>query len=282
MSASAFDSYLDQWRDAHPECAVAWLFLRADERACFGALAALEREWLKAVREVREPQVAIVKLGWWREEMEHAARGETRHPLTGALFADARAKRVPEGYWTAPVDAAVAWLDAAPAADFAAQCAARAPFAHAVAALETRVWFDAGADSPRAAEVTLLAHLAGAARGLDAEVEHARSPLPMNLLARHALSIDALGRDSAARRAAYRDYLATLERRLAGAATLAGPLTLFRLAGGQRDLDSLRRAQRADDPVAALRAPVHRVGNVLKTWRAARIWRGMAQSESSS
>lgn len=282
MSTSAFDTYLDQWRDAHPECAVAWLFLRADERACFGALAALEREWLKAIREVREPQVAIVKLGWWREEMEHAARGETRHPLTGALFADARAKRVPETYWTAPVDAAVALLGVAPAADFAAQCAAAAPFAHAIAALETQVWFGPDADVARAAEVTLLAHLAVAVRDLDAEVEHARSPLPMNLLARHALTIDALGRDSPARRTACRDYAATLEQRLRGAVKLAGPLTLFRRAGCQRDLDSLRRARRADDPVAALHAPAQRVGNLLKTWRAARIWRGMARSESSS
>lgn len=282
MSASAFDGYLERWRAAHPECAVAWLFLRADERACFGALAALEREWLKAVREVREPQVAVVKLGWWREEMEHAARGETRHPLTAALFADARARQVPEAYWAAPVDAAVALLSVAPAADFAAQCAAAAPFAHAFAALETRVWFGAEADSARAAEVTLLAHLAAALRALDVEVEHARSPVPMNLLARHALSIDALGRDGTARRAAVRDYLVELERRLAGAAKLAGPLTLFRAAGCERDRDSLRCAMVADDPVTALRAPVHRVGHVLKTWRAARMWRGMARSESNS
>jgi phytoene synthase len=282
VSASAFDGSLEQWRAAHPECAVAWLFLRPAERACFGALAAMVRERLKAVREVREPQVAVMKLGWWREEMEHAVRGQPRHPLTAALFADARTSQVPDAYWTAPVDAAVALLSVAPAADFPAQCAAAAPFAHAIAALETRVWFGAEADSARAAEVTLLAHLAAAVRALDIEVEHARSPVPMNLLARHALSIDALGRDGAARRAAVKDYLVELERRLAGTAKLTGPLTLFRTAGCEYDRESLRRAVAADDPVTTLRAPVQRVWRVLKTWRAARIWRGMARSESSS
>ncbi|TAM99841.1 MAG: phytoene synthase, partial [Rhodanobacteraceae bacterium] len=107
MSETAFDGYLAQWRDASPQRALAWLFLRHDERACFGALAALEHEWLKAVHDAREPQVAAAKLGWWRDEVQRAAQGHARHPLTLALFADVRANTVPSAYWTAPVEAAI-------------------------------------------------------------------------------------------------------------------------------------------------------------------------------
>lgn len=280
MSESAFDDYLAQWRDASPQRALAWLFLRPDERACFGALAALLHEWRKAVREVRESQVAGVKLGWWREEMQRATQGQARHPLTQALFADPRIRSIPLPYWVAPVDAAVGLLALPSPANVAAQREAEAPFANAVAALETHAWFGEGVDAARMSQAVLLAGLASTARALVAEVEHGRSPIPMNLLARHGLTIEALGRDSAERRAALRDYFGELERAASDAARMQGPLTLFRAVDLQRDRQALERAVRADDPFAALHAPVHGLGNVLKTWRAARKWRGMVRNES--
>ncbi|HEY9110152.1 MAG TPA: squalene/phytoene synthase family protein [Rhodanobacteraceae bacterium] len=280
MSTGACDDYLTQWRQASPQRAMAWLFLHRDERVCYGALAALVHEWRKAVREVSEGQVAVAKLGWWREEMQRAAQGHARHPLTQALFADARANSVPRACWTVPVEAAIAMLASPPPADFAAQCAAAAPFADAVAELETRLWFGAGVESARASRVTLLANLVADARALVVEVGHGRSPLPMNLLARHGLTIEALGSDGPGRRAALRDYTADLERGLSDAARMRGPLTLFRAVGLQHDLQALGGAAGADEPLAALQAPTHGLRNLLKTWRAARTWRGMARSES--
>lgn len=280
MSETALDDYLAQWREASPQRSVAWLFLRPGERVRFGALAALVHEWQKAVREVREAQVAAVKLGWWREEMQRAAEGQARHPLTQAVFAEPRVRSVPLACWTAPIEAAIATLTLPPPADFAAQCEAIAPFSNAVAALETRFWFGAGVEGVRAARVALLADLAVNARALPVEVEHGRSPLPMNLLARHGLTIEALGSDSPARRAALRDYLAELQRATSDAAKLRGPLTLFRSVDLQRDQQALGRAVGADDPLAILQTPVHGLANVLKTWRAARRWRGMARNES--
>lgn len=280
MSESAFEGYLTQWRDASPERTLAWLFLRHDERNCFGALAALVQEWRKAVREVRESQVAVIKLGWWREEMQRAAQGDAHHPLTQALFADARTRPVPLQCWVAPVEAAIRMLALPPPANTAAQCDASAPFADAVAVLETRVWFGNGADAARMSRVVLLAGLVSSVRAFAAEVEHGRSPVPMNLLARHGLAIEALGGDSPERRAALHDYLGELERAASDAARMQGPLTLFRAVDLQRDRQALGRAVRAEDPVAALHAPAHGLGSVLKTWRAARKWRGMIRNES--
>jgi phytoene synthase len=280
MSESAFDDYLTQWRDASPQRAIAWRFLCPAERNRFGATAALVQEWRKAVREVRESQVAAVKLGWWREEMQRAGQGEARHPLTQALFVDLRVQSIPLPYWTAPVDAAIGMLALPLPANVAAQWDAAAPFADAVAALETRVWFGEGADPARMAQVVLLAGAVSVARALPTEVEHGRSPVPMNLLARHGLTIEALGRDGAERRAALRDYVGELERIAVDAARMQGPLTLFRAVDLQRDRQAIERATRAEDPLAALHAPAHGVGSVLKIWRAARKWRGMVRNES--
>lgn len=279
MSGSAFDGYLAQWRGASPQRMVAWLFLRSNERVCFGALAALEHEWLKVVREAREPQVAAARLGWWREEMQRASQGQARHPLTQGLFATPRTNPVSVAHWTAPVEAAMGLLMAPPPADFAAQCKVAAPLADALAELETRVWFGDVAANPRAAKVTLLAHLAANLRGLESMTERGRSPLPMNLLARHGLTVDALGSDSPARRAAVRDYAADLQRELVGAARMQGPLTLFRAVGLLHDLDALDRAGRIDEPLAGLRSSAFGLRGLLKTWRAARTWRSMLPIE---
>lgn len=280
MSDSAFDDYLSQWRGANPRRALAWLFLHPDERTCFGALAALLREWHKAAREVSEPQVSVAKLGWWREEMQRAPQGEARHPLTQVLFADPRARAVPAAFWIAPVDATGLSLAASPAADFATQCAAARPLADALAALETRVWFGGGAGASRAARVGLFTRLCSDLRALGAEVARGRSPLPMQLLARHGLTIEGLAQDSPARRAALRDHAQAIRQGLADAAKMAGPLTLFGDVELQHDLVALRQAGEADEPLSVLAANRHGLSQALKTWRAARRWRGVARNES--
>lgn len=280
MSESAFEDYLAQWRGGSRARTVAWLFLRPDERTYFGALAALEHEWLKVLREAREPQVAAARLGWWREEMQCAPQGPARHPLTQGLFANSRASEVPGTYWTSPVEATMALLMAPPPTDFAAQCKAAGPLASALAELESHVWFGDAITGPRAVKVALLNQLVANLRALESMVERGRSPLPMNLLARHGLTIDALGSDSPARRAAVRDHAAELQRELAAAARMEAPLTLFRAVGLQHDLDALDRALRADEPLAALRSPAFGLRGLLKTWHAARTWRSMLPIES--
>lgn len=278
MSDDAFEGYLTQWREADPLRAQAWLFLRPDERTCYGALAAMEQEWIKAIYAVREPQVAAVKLGWWREEMQNAVAGRTNHPLTDALFARAWVREVQAATWIAPVDAAIMALNAPPAADFETQCDAAAPFTRALARLETRVWFGRDVESPRAARVVLCAQLVAVLRALQSEIDFGRSPIPMNLLARHGLSIADLARDGPGRRAALRDHAVDLARTLEHAITMPGPLTLFRGAAVAHDRAVLARAARAADPWLALHAPAHGLHNLLKTWRAARTWRRDAPS----
>lgn len=56
------------------------------------ALIAYQREIIKIPREVREPSVAIVKLNWWREELERAFSGQAQHPVAQALSQDLLSK----------------------------------------------------------------------------------------------------------------------------------------------------------------------------------------------
>lgn len=281
MSDGAFDDYLSAWRDADPQRAYAWLFLRPAERIRYGGSAALVHEWRKTLREVREPQVAVAKLGWWREELQRAADGEPRHPLTQALFADQWVRAVPLSCWTAVVDASLLLVAAPPPADFDVQRHAIAPLSAAVAELETRLWFSPSADPARAAAVTAIANLVADLRALPSEAERGRSPLPMNLLARHGLGIEQVAVDGPAQRAAVRDYAQLLGDALADVATMTGPLTLFRALALQRDLQDVARSAKAENPLAVLRAPATGFGTLLKTWRAARTWRAVAHSEAN-
>lgn len=282
MTDGALDDYLSAWREADPQRTYAWLFLDRSERVRYGACAALVHEWQKTLRAVREPQVAMAKLGWWREELQRAAEGAPRHPLTQSLFADVRARAVPLSCWTAVVDAALLLVDAAPSADFAAQRRSLAPLAAATAELETRLWFGPSADVARAAAVASIANLVSDLRALPEEVERGRSPLPMNLLARHGLSIDGLAKESPARRAALRDYTQLLRKALGEAATMAGPLTLFRAIALRHDLRNLERAATADDPSATLHSRRTGFGDLLKSWREARTWRAVSHGEANA
>jgi len=282
VNDGALDDYLSGWRDGDPQRAYAWLFLRPAERIRFGGCEALVHEWRKTLREVREPQVAVAKLGWWREELNRAAGGEPRHPLTRALFADPRIRAVPLPCWTAVVDAVLLLVAASPSADFDTQRRAIAPLSAAVAELETRLWFSPPADAGRAAAVTALTDLVTDLRSLPGEVERGRSPLPMNLLARHGLTIEQSAVDGPAQRAALRDYAQLLGDALADAATMMGPLTLFRAVALQRDLQDVARSAGAENPLAALRAQAAGFGTLLKTWRAARTWRAVPHSEANA
>lgn len=270
MSEETFEGYLAGWRRASPQREVAWLFLRAAERVRFVGLAALQEEWMKALRDISEPRVAAVKLSWWREEMERAARGDARHPLGKAVFADPRIRAVPVAHWVAAIDAALLAIGWPPAQDFAAQRAAVAPLARALAGQETFVAYGPTTASDKAAALLALGYLAAGLRRLPGEVGHGRSPLPMNLLARHGLTTEALLNDRPERRAALRDYAAQLVRALAGAARMAGQLTLIRRVQLQCDARSLRVCARSRDPLRAVQAHRGVARDLLKIWRAAR------------
>ncbi|MEO6967377.1 MAG: squalene/phytoene synthase family protein [Rhodanobacteraceae bacterium] len=275
MTDTALEHWLRDWRAAHPQLESAWVFLREGDRTFYGAFAALESEWLEAVYAIRESQVAAAKLQWWREELRMAQDAHARHPLTQALFGNARSRAISPTWWEQTIAAALARLDVPPAPDFAAQLAQAQPLHGALARIETALWFGAHADPARAQRVASLEYLIAALRQLPQELAHNRSPLPMNLLARHGLTQASLGEDSGARRAALRDQAHALRQAIDEAAKLVGPLSLFRGVQTRQETHALRAAERAADPLHVLHGSQNELRLLFDAWGAARVWRGL-------
>lgn len=270
----ALQSYVDKWLAVQPQQRMALVFVDPAKYPGHIALAALEQELLSAAYGIREPQVAATKLNWWAEELNGAATSGGRHPLTRVLFDDDRAHAMPQEYWLAPVLAAMAQLEEGTAVDFSAQLNAASTLHSALAALETSWWYGEAASPARAAHVATLSHLLYALRRLQDDAERDRLPLPMARLARFNLSRTALRERSEARDQAIRAQLGDLQSSWSEAADLAGPLSVFRALEAGVGERLVRKAVRADEPLAVLQqgAPDGGFLATLRAWQAARQW----------
>ncbi len=74
--------------------------LKPNVREGITAFYALCRELDDVVDECSEPQVARIKLAWWRSEIVRMSEGHPEHPVTQALLPTVRARNIP-----------VAWLE---------------------------------------------------------------------------------------------------------------------------------------------------------------------------
>jgi phytoene synthase len=277
-SGGPLQSYVDKWLAVQPRQRIALAFVDPARYPGHIALAALEQELLSAAYGIREPQVAAVKLNWWAEELSGASASGGRHPLTQVLFDDERAHAMSADHWLAPVLAAMAQLEEGTAADFQAQVNAAGQLHGALAALETRWWYGQAVPDERAARIATLSHLLFALLRLEEDAERDRLALPMARMARFGLSRGDLRKDTPAREQAIRAQLDDLAAAWREADRLPGPLSVFRGLESQAGSALVRRARKADDPLAALRAGQARsgLGTTWQAWRAARQWRRLA------
>jgi phytoene synthase len=75
-------------REGDPDRALAVLFAPGDARADLLTLVAFNVELARIAAQVNEPGLGAIRLQWWREAVEHAAKGEaTGHPVADALGA---------------------------------------------------------------------------------------------------------------------------------------------------------------------------------------------------
>ena len=169
----------------------------------------------------------------------------------------------------------MAQLEQGTAADYSAQIDAAMPLHGALAAMETAWWYGADAAPIRAAQVATLNHLLYALLRLEQDAERDRLPLPMARLARHGLSRTQLRSAGEARQQAIKAQLDDLLASWKAAATLPGPLSVFRGLESRHACKLARRAARAGDALAALQAgqPRSNLITTLQAWQAARVWR---------
>ena len=200
MSDSPLATWLREYRAAHPQTEPAWIFLRADPRRdAYGAFEALKQEWLDAVYAVRAPQAAATKLQWWHEELQSARGGRARHPLTQALFADARAREIPAAWWHEVLHAALVQPEAPPPSDFSAQLEQAAPLHGALARIETALWFGPDAETGRAGKLAAVQRAVAALRNLPMEADYGRTPLPMPKSNRPRAKLSSIAASAASR-----------------------------------------------------------------------------------
>lgn len=268
MADDAFASFERKWLDANPEQAAVLVFLSPDERHRASAFGALIHELAQTAFVVREPQVAAAKLGWWQQELSSAAIGNSRHPISQALFADSRTRAMDPLLWRALIDGAIAQLDASFPADFDELRASLAPFYIAVAAIETRLGGGDTSNVDAIATLWICSHLLTAAG----------SSLPLDVLARHGASREDIKAPGAKQSAVLKDFIATIGGTIRVNRTLATHASLGLRVRSCVDAWLADRAIRADDPSRYLSRHAHRLRwhSVWWAWREARRLRSAA------
>jgi len=264
-----FSSFEQEWLDAHPEYAIASIFLPPAQRRRENAFAVLVHELGAAVR-LREPQVATAKLSWWRGELAGAVAGQSNHPIARELFADDGVGAVDPALWLALADAALAQHGNMAAATLPELLGQRAAFHGVVARIESSM--SGGRDADIESNATLctitqlLCELPQIAHGDDS------LPLPLDLLARHGLTRSGLSAPTPQRAALLRDHLSALAAVSAECVGASSVRSLYQRVRVHHDRALLAAARNASDPLAGLteRMRAGRWASLWVAWREAR------------
>jgi len=210
MTNEGFAEFERKWLDAWPENRIVAVFLDPRQRVLDHAFYALIHEVSQTAFHMHEPQVATVKLRWWRQELADAAAGRARHPLTQVLFAHAQARAVDAALWPMLGAAALAQIEPAAATTFDELLGQHAPFHEVIARIESALLLAGSGTIDANATLWTLSHLLHSAR----EWHEGDAAPPLNLLARHGLTRASLAEPSPARAELLRDFLGEIERGL--------------------------------------------------------------------
>jgi 15-cis-phytoene synthase len=264
---AAFASFERKWLEANPEQATVAVFLSPDERRRASAFGSLVHELEHTTFAVREPQVAAVKLNWWRQELIGASAGTPRHPITRELFDDERARSIAAPFWTNLIDGALAQLDAGPSSTLVDSISTLAMVYRPVASIEAALAAEEPARNEANARLWISAHLlqAAARPGDDRAI-------PLDLLARHGLARSALIEPSPGRSALLCDYLGLVQDEIDDALTQGPRGSLGRRVRARLDRELAAKARAAADPAAMLAGypGLRRSRSLWLSWREAR------------
>jgi len=97
-----------------------FLFLPPERRRGITALYAFCREVDDVVDEMRDPNLARVKLAWWRQEVSHIFAGTAQHPVARALQPIVASYALPESHFQAVIDGMAMDLEQSRYLDFPA------------------------------------------------------------------------------------------------------------------------------------------------------------------
>lgn len=278
---SEVDSLADfeqKWLAAYPENRVTAVFLASDQRRRAAAFGSLVHELSEAAFHIREPQVAVTKLSWWAQELADAPMGQARHPITKALFGDNVAREADPDLWPALAEGALVLLDHPGAGTLEALLEEFEPFHVPVARAESALMCDDAGNVDSDAALWTCSHLLRELPRLGDGENHL--PLPLGLLARHGLTRSQLSEATPARAALLKDFLAALDREIAGALGVASAHSLRQRVRVRLDLALIAAAQGVADPLAYLTTHAH-AGYWRSLWTGWREARAMAANRKT-
>jgi len=206
-------------REGDPDRAIAPLFAPREARADLLTLIAFNVELARIAEQVREPGLGAIRLQWWREALERAAKGEpTGHPVADALGAILQSRRLSRDRVGAMIDARGFDVETGimpdwPSLEAYLDATAGNLFALGAERLGHR-------DAARAARKAGLAYgLTGLMRALPVHAASGRVYLPADALKRHGTSPEAVlaGQSSAGLLAVLADLRAKAREALAQA-----------------------------------------------------------------
>jgi phytoene synthase len=177
-------------RDGDPDRCLAVLFAPPDARPDLFALYAFNVELARIAEQVSEPDLGAIRLQWWREAIERAAKGEaTGHPVADAVGAMIKDRALPPERIAALIDArgfdvATRIMPDWPALETYLRDTAGALFALAAESLGAREPSLGGA----AASAGMAYGLTGLMRALPVHAREGRVYLPADALIRHGAS----------------------------------------------------------------------------------------------
>ena len=258
---AALDSILDDWRSRHRHWSLLEVFLPASQRHQAICLFAWYEAIDSATFEIRDDAVALAKLRWWREDLALAVSGQARHPLLQFGLPAVALSAEP---WIAVVEAASSLrIGAVRPANLRESWQTIQPLAAAQVGIESALWGGSADNDWRCADLLL-------ARLRRHSAEHAeRSLLPLDLCARHALSVESVdpGSDDPLQRRWQQDWVAALGHELRDTpAARARASTLWSVAT-RLHLRALADPQRRQD--------ITPLGWVWHAWRALRRTSGV-------
>ena len=163
------------------------LFVPASARDSLFALYALNVELARIARQVTEPQLGLIRLQWWRDNLDEAARGElTGHPVADALGAALIDRHMPVGMLAPLLDARAFGLEIPAMADWQSlESYLRDSAGTLFQVAAVMLGADRKAADVVAAPASLAYGLTGIMRALPFDIREGRVYLPVDMLARY-------------------------------------------------------------------------------------------------
>jgi len=166
-----------------------FLFLPPPRRRAITALYAFCREVDDVVDEVREPDVARVKLAWWRREIQAVYDGAPQHPVARALVPVVREYALPADDLQTVIDGMAMDIDQSRYLDFAALEAYCHRVAGVVGVMSSQI-FGATAEATRAfaRDLGIAFQLTNIIRDVGEDAGRGRVYLPQDELSRFGVT----------------------------------------------------------------------------------------------